>query len=265
MIMSTRLSGVSVAITRPPHQAAELSRLVEDEGGRPILFPTIDIQPPGDWDACDRATDGLHMIDGLLFTSPNGVTGFLDRLSSRAIDPSTLRGKRVCAVGETTARTLDGRGLRVTMMPERFTAADLAKALGTEDLKGLAFLFPTGNLTSPALAESVRLLGATVDTLVVYRTVAPAQDNVDEFYRQVRDGRVGWITFTSPSTVNNFAQLFTGARAGTIRTMTRIAVIGPTTGRAAEEAGFPPRAVAARSSAKDLVEAICAIVAPAPR
>ena len=258
-----RLTGISIAITRPVHQAGELKRLVEKEGGRAVLFPTIEILPPEDWAGCDRAIDGLHMVDGLLFTSPNGVTGFLDRAASRGADPASLRGKRIYAVGETTARTLGGYGLGVTAMPGRFTADDLAKTISGGDLKGLAFLFPTGNLSSPALADSVRLLGAKVDALIVYRTCAPDARNVDGFYRLVRDGRVSWITFTSPSTVNNFAQLFTGARAGTIRSMTRIAVIGPTTARAAEEAGFPPEAVAARSGAKDIVEAICAVVAPA--
>ncbi len=257
-----RLSGISVAITRPPHQAGELQQLVEEEGGRAVLFPTIEILPPEDWTGCDRAIDGLHMVDGLLFTSPNGVTGFLERAALRGTDPASLRGKRIYAVGETTARTLGGYGLGVTAMPERFTAADLAKAISTEDLRGLAFLFPTGNLTSSALAGNVRLLGATVDTLTVYRTCAPAARSVDEFFGLVRAGRVDWITFTSPSTVNNFAQLFAGERAGMIRSLTRIAVIGPTTARAAEEAGFPPEAVASRSSAKDLVGAICAIVAP---
>ncbi len=88
------------------------------------------------------------MVDGLLFTSPNGVTGFLDRAASRGTGPSALRGKRIYAVGEATAKAVGGYGLTVTAMPERFTAAELAKAVSADDLKGLAFLFPTGSLTS---------------------------------------------------------------------------------------------------------------------
>jgi uroporphyrinogen-III synthase len=103
-------------------------------------------------------------------------------------------------------------------------------------------------------------MGASVETVVVYTTAAPSHDDVDAFYSMVRDGKVSWITFTSPSTVANFAKIFTGGRAGTVRTMCRIAVIGPTTAHAAEEAGFRPDAVAQKSTAKDLVEAICALV-----
>ena len=180
-----RLTGFSVAITRPPHQAGELRKLVEEEGGRAVLFPTIEILPPEDWSACDAAIERLRATDGLLFTSVNGVTNFLDRARSKGADPASLRGKRIYAVGETTSRALAGYGLAVTAVPERFTAADLAKAVSAEDLAGLAFLFPTGNLASPALAESVGRLGASVETLTVYRTSAPAAAHVEEFFRQV--------------------------------------------------------------------------------
>jgi uroporphyrinogen III methyltransferase/synthase len=257
--MTGRLIGVSVAITRPPQQAAEMRELVEAEGGRAILFPTIEILPPADWSPCDAAIARLGAVDGIIFTSANGATNFLDRAAARGVEPASLGGKRVFAVGEATAKAVAGYGLGAAAVPEQFTSADLAKTIGATDLKGRTFLFPTGDLTPPAFAGSLGRLGASVETVVVYTTATPAQDNVDAFYAMVRDGKVSWITFTSPSAVNNFAKVFTGGRAGTVRTMSRIAVIGPTTAHAAEEAGFRPDAVASRSTAKELVEAICVL------
>jgi uroporphyrinogen-III synthase len=133
--------------------------------------------------------------------------------------------------------------------------------LGGTGMAGRKFLFPTGDLTPPALADGLHKMGASVETVVVYTTAAPAHDDVDAFYAMVRDGKVSWITFTSPSAVANFAKIFTGGRAGTVRTMSRIAAIGPTTAHAAEEAGFRPDAVAQKPAAKELVEAICVLVA----
>jgi len=254
-----RLEGISVVITRARHQAGELRGLVEREGGRAILFPVIEIQPPDDFEACDRAIAGLYMYDGLLFSSPNGVAGFMDRLKHSGTDASSLRGKRIYAVGEVTAGQLAGHGVKVTLMPERFTGADLARAIRSEDLKGLAFLFPTGNLTSTALADTVRQLGGSVDTVMVYKTARPAGADTEGFLREVREGRVDVVTFTSPSTVNNFAALFTEDEATAVRDRVHVAVIGPTTARAAEAAGFPPDILAERSTAGDLVEAICRV------
>jgi len=254
-----RLEGISVVITRAPHQAGDLKDLVERNGGRAVLFPTIDIRPPDDYSGCDRAVDGLYMYDGLIFSSPNGVRGFLDRAKARGVEPATLAAKRVYAVGEATAETLAGYGVGVTAMPERFTGADLARTIRSDDLKGLAFIFPTGNLTSTGLADTVRQLGGSVDTVVVYTTSPPSAADKEAFLDEVGEGRVDVVTFTSPSTVKNFADLFTPAEAAAIREKVHIAVIGPTTARAAETAGFPPDIEAERSTAADLVEAICRI------
>jgi len=251
------LGGISVAITRAAHQAEELKRLVETSGGRAVLFPTIEIRPPDDWTGCDRGIDALYMYDGLLFSSPNGVTGFLDRARERGADPSGLKGKRIYAVGETTAAALARYGLDVTAMPERFTAADLARTIRAGDLKDLAFLFPTGNLTSSTLAGTVRQLGGSAESVMVYKTCPPGAPKAKEFLAEVLEGRVDVITFTSPSTVNNFAGLFSAGDAAAIREKVRIAVIGPTTARAAEAAGYPPDIVSEQSTAGALVEAIC--------
>jgi len=251
------LEGITVAITRAPRQAGELRELVEREGGRAVLFPTIEIHPPDDYSGCDRAIDGLYMYNGLLFSSPNGVTGFMDRLAERDTVSGALSGKTVYAVGESTAATLARYGVTVTAMPERFTGADLARMIRSEDMKGLTFLFPTGNLTSTLIADAVKQLGGSVDTVMVYKTSPPGSANVGEFLAEVRAGRVDVVTFTSPSTVRNFAALFDEEQASVIRERVHIAVIGPTTARAAGEAGYPPDIVSERSTARDLVDALC--------
>lgn len=256
-----RLAGITVAVTRARHQADDLRALIEAEGGTALLFPTIEIVPPEDWSAVDRAIDALPATGGVIFTSPNAVSGLLDRMTERGAGGDQLKGKKVYAVGEATASALSARGVRVTAMPERFSGADLAKMVGGAGVSGTSFLFPSGNLAPDAVPGALRALGATVDAVVVYVTRPPLPDDVDRFFAQVRDGRVDWITFTSPSTVNNFAKLFPAGRAGIIRSMTRIAAIGPTTATAAADAGYPAGVVAARAGAKELVEAICERVA----
>ncbi len=258
-----RLAGTTIAITRPRHQAEELRRLIEQEGGRALLFPTIEILPPEEWTECDDAIDHLQDFDGLLFTSSNGVARFLERAASRGAGPASLHGKKIFAVGEATAGALAASGIGASVAPGQSTAAAMAKAIGAEEIGGCSFLFPTGDLTSPALAGSLRLLGAGVKTLIVYRTCRAAPPDVDAFFIAVRNGQVDWITFTSPSSVHNFLQLFAGERIRVIRATTRIGVIGPTTAQAAAEAGLPPLATASRAGSKELVDAMCAVVTDA--
>ena len=150
-----RLHGKTVVITRAPNQAGELRDLLEKEGARVLLFPTIQILPPTDWSGCDRAIGSIYMYDGLLFSSANGVAGFMERVKSLGVGIEELKKKKIFIVGEATGKAVASYGLAVTAMPARFTAADLAKTIEQEDLRGSAFLFPTGNLTSTSLADTV--------------------------------------------------------------------------------------------------------------
>ena len=71
------LTGKTILVTRAAHQAEEFARAIERYGGTPILFPTIDVQPPKSWEECDRAIDGISRYDGFLFASANAVSFFL--------------------------------------------------------------------------------------------------------------------------------------------------------------------------------------------
>ncbi len=130
LLMKSSLSGKTILITRSAQQADDMAELVRSRGGVPVVVPTIDIIPPVTWDAADRAAAGLHMYDGLIFTSANGVRFFLDRLVQAGISPAGLSRKMICCVGGSTREAIESYGLTVTAMPARFTAGDLAAALG---------------------------------------------------------------------------------------------------------------------------------------
>ncbi|HEV8537646.1 MAG TPA: uroporphyrinogen-III synthase, partial [Bacteroidota bacterium] len=64
------------------------------------------------------------------------------------------------------------------------------------------------------------------------------------------------LTFTSPSTFNNFAALFsTNELAETVR-RTKIAVIGPVTAKTVEDAGLEADIVSKESTIEAMVDAI---------
>lgn len=250
------LSKKRILITRSAHQARELVRMIEDNGGIAVLFPTIEIVPPADWDACDRALHALYMYDGIIFTSANGVEFFFRRMEELTFDSSGLNGKLVCAVGEKTEQALARHGLAVTVMPEKFTAADLSRKLESEDLRQKTFLFPKGNLGSNVLQETLKLLGANVDPVIVYQTVKPEQNAVDELRAALMKGDIDVATFTSPSTFTNFCSLFSHTELSDVFMKTRIAVIGPVTSEAVRNAGFEPAITAKQQTIDSLVESI---------
>ena len=248
------LSGKTILVTRAASQAEDFADLIRKYGGIPYLAPTIEISAPESWDACDKAITGMYMYDGLLFTSSNAVRFFFERLGADAV--SSCGGKIICCVGEKTRAAIEECALQVTAMPEKFTAADLGRALRQEDMNGKAFLFPRGNLGNDTLPATLRQMGASVDAVTVYRTTRPLSGRLQECRRDLRAGRIDVVTFTSPSTFDNFVSFFPEEERQTIFDETRIASIGPVTSRAIEAAGFRIDIEPRHSTIESLVEAI---------
>lgn len=250
------LSGKNILVTRASHQAQEFVRLIEQSGANAILFPTIEITPPLSWEKCDTAIDGLYMYDGLIFTSRNGAEFFFQRYSERGEDTAILKAKKIFAVGEKTKQTVEQQGLKVTVMPEKFTSSDLAKAIEQEDLHGKSFLFPRGNLGKDILQDNLKLLGAHVDAVTVYQTEPPKQQDVDNIKKMLFNEKIDIITFTSPSTFKNFIELFTNDERKFINQKSAIAVIGPVTAEAIEKAGLEVDVIAKESTVESLLRTI---------
>ena len=253
---SAPLAGKKILVTRAALQAGELAAEIEKSGGTPVLFPTIEIRPAGSWEECDRSIDRIDSYDGLIFTSTNGVQYFCERWSGRGLPVASLQTKIICVVGEKTGRAAAGLGLRVTVMPQRFTATDLAHTLAQGDLRGKRFLFPRGSLGDDTIPEHLSLLGALVDGVTVYETRLARPGNFQPVRTMLLEGRIDVVTFTSPSTFNNFVALFSGDELMKFRPRTLIAAIGPATSAAIGRHGMGTDIAPAEPSAASLVDAI---------
>jgi len=257
-----RLAGQNILITRAAGQAGELARQIVRRGGVPILFPTIAIRPPESWKDCDVEIDALPSYDGIIFTSANGVKCFFGRCVHHGLTADDLRSKLICAVGEQTRRAASRIGLTVTTMPEKYSALDLAGAVGDEFLKGKRYLHPRSNLGDDALAENFRRRRAHVRPVVVYRTVRPDPESFDRVRTMLLRGEIDVVTFTSPSTFGNFVSFFSADEIEQFRPLIRIAAIGPSTAEAIEQSRMAVDIFTEQASVGSLIESICRYFAP---
>jgi uroporphyrinogen III methyltransferase/synthase len=259
------LAGQTILITRAAGQAGELARQIERRGGVPIIFPTIGIRPPESWKECDLEIGALSSYDGIIFTSANGVKYFFGRCIHHGLAAGDLRSKLICVVGEQTRRAAKRLGFTVTTMPEKYSALDLAGAMGEESLKGKRYLFPRSNLGDDALAENFRRRHAHVHSVVVYRTVRPDPEGFDRVRTMLLRGEIDVVTFTSPSTFGNFASFFSTDEIEQFRPLTRIAAIGPATAAAIKQSRMAVDIFTEQASVGSLIESICRYFAPASR
>ena len=150
---------------------------------------------------------------------------------------------KVCCVGPATEIAAEKTGLSVDLLPDTYTAGDIFVALQkTEgDLTGKRFLLPRGNIANPRLREQLITAGAEVETLIVYETECPPEN--DELVAELLEAKPDMVTFTSGSTADNFAALLGKENVKKIACRTAFASIGSNTTKAAVSKGIDRKSV----------------------
>ena len=248
------LFGRRILITRAQAQASEMLTKLQALGAKGYLFPTIEIVPPKDWEAVDKAIRNLSAYHWCLFTSVNGVAYFRKRLETLGKDVRALGHLKIGVIGEKTAKALLDWGIRPDLMPKEYRAEALALALLKEDIQGKNILLPRAEVAREVLPEMLRKAGARVDVVPVYQTVLPERKK-EEFKEILAEG-VDVITFTSSSTVKHLAALVKPENLSDLLKNIHIACIGPITAKTAEELGLKVDIIPPQYTIDALVQAL---------
>ena len=250
------LFGKKIVLTRAQEQAGEFARLLAAYGAEPISAPTIKMVAPSSWAALDHAIEALSSYAWLIFTSVNGISPFMERLKHARRDVRALAHLQIGAIGPRTAEELARYGLTADLVPSTFQAEGMVAAMSQHDLRGTKVLIPRAEVARELLPEQLRLQGATVDVVAVYRTVRP-ESGLDRLKAELHGGVIDVVTFTSSSTVSNFVELIGGSEeARRLAAKTTVACIGPVTARTAEEHGLPVTIMPGENTVPALAQAI---------
>jgi uroporphyrinogen III methyltransferase/synthase len=168
-----------------------------------------------------------------------------------------LAGATVAAIGPGTARKLASGGIRADVVPERSVAEALVEALRDVDVDGKRVLVARAAEARDVLPDALRERGGQVDVVALYDTLA---ESLDVATREAL-GRATYVTFTSSSTVNFFAE---AGGLDALSPAARIVSIGPVTSSAALERGLQVDVEAERHDIDGLVEALVADAAERP-
>ena len=268
------LEGKRVVVTQAVHQAPELGALLAGCGAVPLFYPCIAIEPPADTTELDRAlaAAAAGYYDWLVITSANTVLVLAGRLQALGIEPATLVGVRLAAIGVPTAEAVAQYfGRAADLVPDDSKAEGLVYALtaGTDPVakSGQRLFVPQADIARPTLVQGLTAAGLDVTTVAAYRTtIGSGGVQLRKLLAEGAGGGEGVdaITFTSPSTVRNLLTRLEqeGSAPADLATLQHVvlACIGPVTADAMEAAGLPPQAaatvVAAKQSLEGLVEAL---------
>jgi len=168
------LNNAHVLVTRPAHQAENLCRLIESQGGKAIRFPTLDIQAIPYSGHVQNELANSRKFQWLIFISANAVNFALKANGGKIPRYSSVR---VAAVGHSTARALADAGVLVDLVPEGYSSEALLATPELQQVSGLRFMIVRGEGGREELASVLRSRGAEVAYLPVYKRVIPTVDN----------------------------------------------------------------------------------------
>ncbi len=252
---SKPLFGKRVLVTRAREQASALTSELESLGAQCIEAPAIKILPPEDeYRALDDAINELSSYQWLVFTSPNGVDRFFDRLWSKKLDSRALAGAKLAAIGVSTAARLQRQGLRADIIPMEFRAEAVVEALEPHLSAGQRILIPRAAVARDVLPTQLTELGMHVTVAHAYRTVQGEADGA-ALAAQLAAGEIDIVTFTSSSTVTNLLDLL-GEGGAKLVAKTLVACIGPITAETCLKHKIEPDVMAAEYTIDGLAKAI---------
>jgi uroporphyrinogen-III synthase len=242
--MTKPLAGRTVLVTRPADQSAELVKLLDRLGARPIVAPAIEIGPARSA-ALTRALRELASGEYRWITLTSRAT--VDVLRQRLGGARDVRAK-VAAIGDGTAQAYRRWShRRPDLVPETFTTAALARAFP----RGAGrVLCARADVAPEGLEYALAAKGWTPTRVDAYRTRMP-RTLPPEARQALRRGEVDAVTFTSASTVRGFV----GA-VGVVKGTPKVVCIGPVTAKEARAHGLTVHAIARPHTVEGVAAAV---------
>jgi uroporphyrinogen III methyltransferase/synthase len=249
------LFGKRIVVTRATQQASGLVERLRELGAEVLEMPATQIARL-DLSSLRAAIQDLSSYQWLILTSQNAVAIFWEQLLGEAKDARTLAGLRIAAVGPATAGALLEHGITVDVIPTRFVAEGLLEKLRErKDVAGKRVLYVTAEGARDVLPRGLEEMGAVVEVLEVYRSIADGR-GADRLTRAIESDRVDLATFTSGSSVRGYVDAVGPELAQRIPA----ASIGPQTTAALREAGIEVKVEAKDSTLDGLVSAVLGAV-----
>ncbi len=237
------LFGRRIVVTRTREQTSQLAAQLAERGADVLEIPTIRIEPTDQKGTLVEVLSSIGEYDWLVFT--------------RAFqDVRDLGGVRLAAVGPATAAKLKELHFKVDVMPEKYVASAVAKAIHAhESVENLRVLLLRAEVANADLPKALEELGAIVDDVACYKTV-PETDDLTGASAKLLEGGADWITFASSSAVENFNARFNLPDLLKKFPQARTASIGPETTKALAALGVKPTVEAKQHTIEGLVKAI---------
>lgn len=204
MTAARPLAGRGIVVTRPALQATSLAEMIQSAGGRPILFPVLEILDTADLAPLIDAVDRLDRFDLAIFISPNAVLRAMNQVAARRSWPA---GLRAAAVGKGSVKELKRFGITEVLVPTRsFDSEGLLALPELQQIDGWRVVIFRGDGGRELLGDTLARRGAEVEYVESYRRARPRADAAPLLRAWARN-EVDAVTVTSSEGLRNLFEM----------------------------------------------------------
>lgn len=209
--MPSGLKGQVILNTRPRHQQAELTALLEQDGARVLSFPVIEIELTENDVLRQRLTRDIGQYDILLFVSRNAVDGAFQFIETARLATDTTFGVIGVATRQALADWIENLD-QCLVAGAPYNSEALLEAEALQQVAGKRIMIFRGQQGRNLLGDELAARGAEVDYCEVYRRELPPCDR-SAFNRLVDDEFPTLAILTSNEGMHNLLELVDAAAA----------------------------------------------------
>ncbi len=199
-----KLAGRGIVVTRPAHQAVDLAERIRSAGGKPIIFPVLEILDTADIQPLITVIDRLETYSLAIFISPNAVTRAMSQIVARRTWPA---GLRAATIGKGGAKELKRFGISDVIAPTRgFDSERLLDLPPLQSVAGQRVIIFRGDGGRELLGDTLAARGAQVEYVECYRRARPRADAAPLLKAWARN-EVHAVTVTSSEGLRNLFEM----------------------------------------------------------
>lgn len=205
--MAKALEGKRIVITGS-RKLSELSEIIERQGGNPLIRPQQGTLLLAE-EEVER--DLNHLVesgtDWIIFTTGTGLEALLQHaesigLYSRLLD--IIKQSKVAARGYKTFAMLKKLGIKPIVVDDDGTTQGLIRQLQASDFEGQGVTIQLHGEAMPSLVTFFEKNGAVVREILPYKHVAPEDEVSRQLCREIMEGSVDAVCFTTAVQVRYF-------------------------------------------------------------
>lgn len=202
------LAGLTILVTRPAHQAGPLAEMIRGLGGKPLLFPVLEIFDTEHPEPLRRIIERLEEFDLAIFISPNAVDKAMNLIGAWRKEGIKLpAGLKVASVGKGGLTELRRFGVTEVLVPQQhFDSEGLLALAELQDMGGKRVVIFRGEGGRELLGDELVRRGAQVEFAECYRRGKPEADAAPLLYHWARN-ELDAITVTSGDGLRNLFDL----------------------------------------------------------